>query len=83
MQCFIQGLQSDLKEHVILTQPQTYEAVDAARLKNYLGNYTTKPNGTQEIMDMLVSTVFKALTTTTSRYSGPKTSNNQPEISKH
>ena len=37
MQCFVQGLRQDLKEHVILQLPQTYAAaVDAARLKNSL-----------------------------------------------
>ena len=65
MQCFIQGLQSDLKEHVILTRPETYnEAVDAARLKNSLRNCKPKPHtGTQEMLNMLVSTFTKALNT--------------------
>ncbi len=37
MQCFVQGLRQDLKEHVILQLPETYAAaVDAARLKNSL-----------------------------------------------
>ena len=35
MQCFVQGLRQDVKEHVILQLPETYAAaVDAARLKN-------------------------------------------------
>ena len=41
MQCFVQGLRQDLKEHVILQLPETYAAaVDAARLKNSL----SRPN---------------------------------------
>ena len=37
MQCFVQGLRQDLKEHVILQLPDTYAAaVDAACLKNSL-----------------------------------------------
>ena len=33
MQCFVQGLRQDLKEHVILQLSETYaSAVDAARL---------------------------------------------------
>ena len=37
MQCFVQGLRQELKEHVILKLPNSYaEAVDAARLKNSL-----------------------------------------------
>ena len=42
MQCFLQGLRQDLKEHVILQIPQTYAAaVDAARLKNPLSRSLT------------------------------------------
>ena len=42
MQCFVQGLRQDLKEHVILQSPQTYAAaVDAARLKNSLSRSPT------------------------------------------
>ena len=37
MQCFVQGLRQDLKEHVLLMLPDSYaEAVNAARLKNSL-----------------------------------------------
>ena len=37
MQCFVQGLRQDLKEHVILQLPETYAAaVDTAGLKNSL-----------------------------------------------
>ncbi|CAB4041911.1 Hypothetical predicted protein, partial [Paramuricea clavata] len=42
MQCFVQGLRQDLKEHVILQLPDTYAAaVDAARLKNSLSRPST------------------------------------------
>ena len=63
MQCFMQGLQPDIKEHVILTKPETFsEAVNTARLKNSLR--TTKPHSTQEAVNELVSTLSKAFSAT-------------------
>ena len=43
MQCFVQGLRQDVKEHVILQLPQTYAAaaVDAAHLKNSISRLPT------------------------------------------
>ena len=48
MQCFVQGLRQDLKEHVILQLPQTYAAaVDATRLKNSLARSPTSISADQ------------------------------------
>ena len=67
MQCFVQGLRQDLKEHVILLLPQTYAAaVDAARLKNSLARSPTSISADQASRTLSSSNLEASQATRTS-----------------